>query len=68
MTSQPEVTTFWDRSCSFGHKKNLDGKMGSSNAFPVPEGTLGFLSHLWYVLDYLFSIFQCYEVVVNCKP
>ena len=31
--------------------------MGSSNAFPVPDGTL---------LDYVFSIFHFYEVV-NCK-
>ena len=40
--------------------------MGSSNAFPVPDGTLGSLLLLCHVLDYVFSIFHFYEVV-NCK-
>ena len=38
--------------------------MGSSNASPVPEGTLGSLSHLWHVLDYVFSQFHFYEVAL----
>ena len=37
MTSQQEVTTFWGRLGSFGDKISLK-KMGSSNAFPVPDG------------------------------
>ena len=41
--------------------------MGRSNAFPVPDGTLGSLLYLCHVLDYVFSIFHFYEVV-NCKP
>ena len=41
-------------------------KLGSSNAFPVPDGTIGSLLHLCHVLDYVFSIFHFCEVV-NCK-
>ena len=66
MTSQPEVTTFWGRLGSFGDKISSWKKMGSSNAFPVPDGTIGSLLHLSHVLDYVFSIFHFYEVV-NCK-
>ena len=40
--------------------KSLHRKMGSSNAFPVPDGTLGCLLHLCHVLDYVFSIFHFY--------
>ena len=67
MTSQPEVTTFWGRLGSFGDKISSLKKMGCSNAFPVPDGTLGSLLHLYHVLDYVLSIFHFYEVV-NCKP
>ena len=47
MTSQPEVTTFRGRLCSFGHKNSLWKKVGSSNVFPVPEGNWG----LYYIDD-----------------
>ena len=42
-------------------------KLGCSNAFPVPDGTLGSLSHSCHLLDYVFSMFHFNEVV-NCKP
>ena len=66
MTSQPEVTTFWGRLGSFGDEISSYKKLGNSNAFPVPDGTLESLLYLCHVLDYVFSIFHVYEVV-NCK-
>ena len=50
----------------FGDKISSWKKLGSSNAFPVPDGTLGSLLYLCHFLDYVFSIFPFYEVV-NCK-
>ena len=40
-------------------------KMGNWNAFPVPEGTSGSLSHLWHVLDHPYFTFMKWWLTAN---